>query len=294
MDRFAAINTFVKVVEKGSFAAAADATNLSAPMVGNHIRYLEAHLGGLLLNRTTRRQKLTELGMAFYERCKTIMAELEGAEADALGLHAAPRGILRVTAPHSIGSVVLPVIITAYLEKHPEVEIELVLNDSRVDLLDQGFDVAIRGGELPNSGLIGRSLAPLRLVPCASPAYIARCGEPKILADLAQHQCVDFTGSSTPGVWFFVQATGQIPVSVRGRLRVNSGHSQRAAVLGGLGIALLAEVLVSDDLLTGKLVRVLPHETPLSRPLHVLMLPNRRPSAKIRSFVDFLAAELKS
>ncbi len=294
MDRFAAMATFIKVVDKGSFAAAGVATGLSAPMVGNHVRYLEAHLGGLLLNRTTRRQKLTELGQAFYERCRTIMAEFEAAEADALGLHGTPRGVLRVSAPHSIGSVVLPGVISAYLTRHPEVEVDLVLNDSRVDLMEQGFDVAIRGGRLPDSGLVGRALAPLHLVPCAAPAYIARCGAPALLTDLARHECLDFTGSSTPGVWFFMQAGAQVPVSVRGRLRVNSGHAQRAAALDGLGIALLPEMLVRADFATGALVRVLPDETPLTRPIHALMLQNRRPSAKIRSFVDFLAATLAS
>jgi len=292
MDRFAAIQTFVKVVDKGSFAAAAEATGLSAPMVGNHVRYLEAHLGGLLLNRTTRRQSLTELGRAFNERCRTILAEFEAAEADALGLNAAPRGLLRITAPHSVGTIVLPGVITSYLAQHPEVEIDLVLSDKRLDLLDEGFDVAVRGGDLPSSGLIGRSLAPLQLVVCAAPAYLAGAGAPSTLAELAQHQCLDFTGSSTPGVWHFVQPTGPVPVSVHGRLRVNSGHAQRAAALDGLGIGLLAEMLVRADLAAGTLVRVLPHETPLSRPLHALMLPNRRPSAKIRSFVDFLVASL--
>ena len=294
MDRFSAIATFVKVVDKGSFAAAAEATGLSAPMVGNHIRYLEAHLGGLLLNRTTRRQSLTELGRSFNERCRTILAEFEAAEADALGSHAAPRGLLRITAPHSVGTIVLPSVITAYLAQHPEVEIDLVLSDKRLDLLDERFDVAIRGGDLPSSGLIGRSLAPLQLVVCASPAYLERAGMPATLADLPEHQCLDFTGSSTPGVWHFVRATGVVPVSIRGRLRVNSGHAQRAAALDGLGIGLLAEVLVRADLAAGALVRVLPQETPVSRPLHALMLPNRRPSAKIRSFVDFLVAALAS
>ena len=294
MDRFSAIATFVKVVDKGSFAAAADATGLSAPMVGNHVRYLEAHLGGLLLNRTTRRQSLTELGRSFNERCRTILAEFEAAEADALGLHAAPRGLLRITAPHSVGTIVLPGVISAYLARHPEVEIDLVLSDKRLDLLDEGFDVAIRGGELPSSGLVGRSLAPLQLVVCAAPAYLERAGMPTALAQLSAHQCLDFTGSATPGVWHFVRPAGPVQVSVRGRLRVNSGHALRLAALDGLGIGLLAEMLVRADLAAGALVRVLPEETPLSRPLHALMLPNRRPSAKIRSFVDFLVAALGS
>ena len=294
MDRFSAITTFVSVVDKGSFAAAAVATGLSAPMVGNHVRYLEAHLGGVLINRTTRRQNLTDLGKSFYERCRTILAEFEAAQADAHDLQARPRGLLRITAPHSVGTIVLPPVISGYLAQHSEVEIELVLSDVRLDLMEHAFDVAIRGGVLPDSGLIGRSLAPLQLVACASPAYLARVGTPEVLADLSQHQCIDFTGSSSPGSWQFSRAAEPAPVRVRGRFRVNSGHAQRAAALDGLGIALMPEILVRGDLASGALVRVLPGEVPLARPLHVLTLPNRRQNAKIESFVAFLVDALSS
>lgn len=292
MDRFSAMRTFVTVVNRGSFASAAQAIGLSAPMVGNHIRYLEAHLGGLLLNRTTRRQTLTELGNVFYERCRTILAEFDAAEADARGLHAVPGGTLRVSAPYSVGTIMLPPVIATYLSRFPHVEIDLMLSDHRVDLLEDRFDVVIRSGELPDSGLIGRPLAPLRLVTCAAPAYLAGAGAPETLSDLQDHHCLDFTGSSTPGRWHFLRDSEIVDVPVHGRLRVNSGYAQRAAAIDGLGIALLPEMLVRQDLERGTLVQVLANETPHARPLHALMLRNRRPGAKIRSFFDFVVERL--
>ena len=187
MDQLSAMRSFVHVVDRGGFATAARSLGLSGPMVGNHVRFLESQLGGLLLNRTTRAQKLTELGRVYLARCRSVLAELEAAEAEAMELLGAPRGRLRVTAPHVIGSTLLPPVIASFLGAHPAVDIDLHLDDRRVDLLAESFDAAVRAGEMEDAALVTRALAPLELVACASPDYLARHGEPVTLADLASH-----------------------------------------------------------------------------------------------------------
>ena len=173
MDRIAAMQSFVRTIEKGSFAAAAVGSGLSATMVGNHVRFLEARLGAALLNRTTRRQGLTEVGRAYYERCRRILAEIEAADTLADEAQALPRGLLRVTAPMALGATFLPRLVVDYMRLHPQVQVDLMLQDRRVDLLEDEVDVAIRAGALPDSGLIARALAPLQLVVCAAPAYLS-------------------------------------------------------------------------------------------------------------------------
>ena len=292
MDRIAAMQSFVRTVERGSFAAAASGSGLSATMVGNHVRFLEARLGALLLNRTTRRQGLTELGRAYYERCRRILLDIEAAEASVDEARAVPRGLLRVTAPVAFGTTVLPRLLAEYLRLHPQVQVDLVLQDRRVDLLEDELDVAIRAGMLPDSSLVARALSPLRFVVCASPAYLAAHGTPETPADLAAHDCPDFAHAAEPGVWRFGGPRGDVAVTVNGRLRVNSGPALRLAALEGIGIVMLPDVLVADDLAEGRLVRVLADHAAPSLPLHLLTLPDRRPTPKLRSFVAFITERL--
>ena len=181
MDLLVAMRSFVRTVENASFAAAAAAGSLSPTMVGNHIRYLEARLGTPLLHRSTRRQGVTEFGRSYYDRCRSILLEVDAADASAGAMLAAPRCLLRVTAPLAIGMSVLPRIVATYLERHREVHVDLVLGDHRLDLLANGLDVASRAGTLPDSGLVARALPPIRLVLCASPATSPRtapCARP--------------------------------------------------------------------------------------------------------------------
>lgn len=292
MDRIAAMQSFVRTVERGSFAAAAAGTGLSATMVGNHVRFLEARLGARLLNRNTRRQGLTELGRGYYERCRRILGEIEAAEASAAEARAVPRGLLRLTAPVVVGTAVLPRLLAEYLRLHPQVQVDLVLQDRRVDLLEEGLDAAIRAGSLPDSGLVARALAPLRFVACASPAYLAARGTPETPTGLARHECLDFSQGSGAGVWRFAGPEGAVAVAVGGRLLVNSGPAIRAAALEGIGIALLPEVLAADDLAAGRLVRLFPDHAAPTLPLHLLTPPDRHPTPKLRSFVDFVARRL--
>ena len=292
MDQLAAMRSFVQVVDKGGFAPAGRALGLSGPMVGNHVRYLEAQLGGLLLNRTTRAQSLTELGQAYLGRCRNILAELEAAEMDAAEMLGSPRGRLRVTAPLSIGSTILPVIISRFLNDYPDIEVDLHLENERADLLPDGFDAAIRVGELDDTGLVTRALKPLELVVCAAPEYIERRGEPDQPAALASHDCLVFSAASSPHVWRFETPTGVVIVPVRGKLKANNGLALREAAMAGAGIILQPRLLVDEEVRRGTLKTLLPSFTPQARPVQVLTLPGQQPTPKLRCFVDALVLNL--
>ena len=289
MDRLQCMTSFVRVVDRGSLAAAAEGTGFTPTMIGNHIRYLEARLGSRLLHRTTRRQSLTELGRTYYERCRAILRDVEDAEDQASQARAVPRGVLRVNAPVALGTGLLTALIARYLAEQSQVEVELSLDDRVADLLQDGAEVAFRVGDLPDSGLVARPLRPYRIVLCASPAYLAHHGRPSSPAALGSHQCLDFTLSAVHGRWIFDDGTVLAP---RGRLRANNGQALRQAALEGLGIVLVPELLVHDDIESGRLVPVLAEHGPPPRPLHLLTFPDRRPMPKVVSFVQFMLAHL--
>lgn len=284
---------FVKAAETGSFATAGSMLGLSSQMVGKHIRWLEARYGMRLINRTTRRQSLTEAGLAFYEGSKSVLAEAQAVEALAANLQAAPRGKLRVNAPISFGAYSLVPKLAQYLRDYPEVEVDLTLSDRVVDLVDEGYDAVIRIAPLPDSGLIARPLAPYRLVACASPSYLAQHGAPSHPDDLAQHECIGFVYSARPAwpEWTFIDEDGrQYVVPVKSRLSINNGQALRNAALEGLGIILQPCELLREDLDSGRLVQVLPGYAPPSRPMHLLFSPDRHLTPKLRSFIDFVTA----
>jgi len=291
MDRLVAMQSFVRTVERGSFAAAAAASSLSPAMVGNHVRFLEARLGVPLLQRNTRRQSITEFGRSYYERCRAILLEIEAAEASAGATLAEPRGLLRITAPLSLGTTVLPGIVTAYMQRHQKVGVDLVLGDQRLDLLTDGLDAAVRVGTLPDSGLIARALPPMRLVVCASPAYLTAHGTPDIAAELAEHECLNFFHTEL-NLWRLRGPDGDAAVPVNGRLRINNGQALRAAALEGAGIIMAPAAVVADDLANGRLVRCLADHAAPSLPLHVLTLPDTNAAPKLRSFIDMLTVGL--
>lgn len=292
MDRLTSMAIFVKAAEAGSFAAAGSALGLSSQLVGKHVRWLETRYGMQLINRTTRRQSLTEAGRAFYERSKALLAEAEAVEALAANVQAVPRGKLRVNAPVSFGAYRLVPALALYLADNPEVQIDLTLSDRVVDLVDEGYDAVIRIAPLPDSRLIARPLAPYRLIACASPGYLAARGVPQRPEDLAEHECLGFAYWARPPEpeWEFTTERGRHSVRVGGRLSINNGQALRMAALAGLGIILQPTELLGDDLASGRLVRVLPdYETP-SHPMHVLFAPDRRLTPKMRSFIDFVTS----
>lgn len=293
MDRLKCIEIFVKVVEAGSFAAVSDRFGMTAPMIGRHVRALEDSLGTQLLNRTTRRHSLTEAGRIYYERSKEILAELEAADASVARMRSIPRGVLRVGAPVIFGSALLAPALPKYFADNPEVRVEMTLNNRVLDLLDEGYDLVIRTGALPDSSLIARRLAPYRLVACASPAYLARNGTPTHPQDLASHACLGFHPGSAFDTWSFIGPSSKDATSVQvtGPMSTNDGQALRAAALGGIGIILQAEALLSPDLKSGHLVRVLEHYDSQALPTSVLYSPTRAITPKLRSFLTFLTSE---
>ncbi|MFK0164664.1 LysR family transcriptional regulator [Rhizobium sp. NPDC090279] len=294
MDRFSSMSIFVKAVEFGSFSAAADALNMSPQLVGKHVQFLEQHLGVRLLNRTTRRQHLTEIGSQFYERSRNILAEVEAAEALAAETRAVPRGRLKVNAPVSFGIHALAPKLPKYLSAHSEVSIELSLSNRMVDLIDEGYDAVFRVGELADSGLIARRLDPYRLVICAAPGYLHAHGAPSRPDDLRDHECLIFSHTMLRTHWDFEGPDGNISIPISGRLMIDNGEALLQAALAGIGIILQPFELIRSSLEAGALVSILPEYSVPTRPLHILYAPDRRVTPKLRSFLDFVSAEFGS
>jgi DNA-binding transcriptional LysR family regulator len=295
MDRLASMSIFVRVVERGSFAAAAEGSGMTPTMVGNHIRDLERRLDGRLLNRTTRRQSLTELGRRYHAQCVEILALVQSAEVDAREMQASPRGQLRVSCPVLYGTRALVPALARYLDRYPDVQLELSLNDRVVDLAADGFDAAIRVGELPDSGLVARPLRSSARIACASPAYLARHGTPQEPGELARHSCLAFLFASGPErEWRFPRpdGTGVERVLVRGRLDVNGGLALREAALAGLGVILQPELMLKDDIEQGRLVRLFPDWPAPTWPVNVVHLPDAHRTPKLESFIAFLQETL--
>ena len=281
---------FVKAVERGSFSAAADPLSMSSQLVGKHVQMLEQHLNIRLLNRTTRRQSLTDFGKTFYERARNILAEVEAAEDLAAETRIAPRGPLRVNAPVTFGVHALAPRLPEYLKVFPEIAIDLRLSNRFVDLTDEGYDVVFRVGELADSGLIARALEPYRLILCAAPSYLAARGRLKSPMDLQQHDCLGFAFRSMESRWDFDGPDGRVSVPVSSRVLMDSGEALLATALAGVGVMLQPAEMVLSEITAGRLVALLPEYRPPSLPFHVLYAPDRRPTPKLRSFIDFVAS----
>ena len=290
MDLFVSMATFVQIVESGSLTAAATVTGMSTTMVSNHLQALEARLGMRLLNRTTRRQSLTDFGRGYHERCVSILQQIATMDGEALAQQSVPRGRLRVTAPVSFGSEALMPSLADFTTLYPAVDLDITLSDRSVDLVEDGFDTAIRVGALPDSSLIARRLMPYRSLICAAPAYLARHGTPRRPEDLSGHPCVAFR-TSAGAAWRFIGEDGTtVSVQVPAKLQVNNGQALRVAAMSGLGIIKQPEVLLAGDVAAGRLVRLLEGWEVPSRPMHIVYLRDPHPSPKLRSFVDFVIA----
>jgi len=288
VDRLLSMEVFVAVVDDGSLSAAAKRFDLSAPMVGKHLRLLEDRLGARLLTRTTRRQSLTEVGRHFYERCRDILAEVRAAERGAEALRGQPRGRLRVTAPVVFGSMRLAPALSHYLAAWPEVTVELSLDDRVADMAQEGFDVSIRIGHLKDSGLVARPLQPYRMRICGAPGYLERAGTPRTLAELARHQCLGFSHWNRDGQWSLRSSNADDEVGPACRLVSNHGGALRMAALEGAGLIMQAEALVGEDIASGRLVSLLEDHLPPARPMHLLYPRDRQPVPKLTTFVDFM------
>ena len=290
MDRLDDMLAFIKVVDAKSFTAAADRLNLSKSVVSRRIADLENRLGARLLNRTTRKLSLTEVGQAFFERCTRILSDLDEAERAVADLHAAPRGRLRVNAPLSFGLLHLAGAVAEFMERYPAIEVDIDLNDRYVDLFDEGYDVAVRIGRLRDSSLIARRLAPNRRVVCASPAYIEAHGAPRVPEDLAQHRCLLYTNVPTAEQWQFKVDGETRVVRVNGCLRANNGDILLAAAIAGHGVVVAPTFMCGEALASGDLRCLLSDYTFSDSAVHAVYPQNRHLSPKVRAFVDFLAA----
>ncbi|WP_338480138.1 LysR family transcriptional regulator [Pseudomonas trivialis] len=295
MDLFQAMSVYVKVVESGSMTAAAQACGLSTTMVGNHLRALEQRLGVSLLKRTTRKQSLTEFGGQYYQRCLEVLGLVADSEHLAEQAHSEiPKGTLRITAPPAFGTERLAPALSEFSRRYPLIKLYVVLSNERMDLIDSGFDVAIRLGELETPGLIARPLQDYTITLCASPDYLARQGTPQTPEDLRQHDCLAFAYPAADDwrnadkLWRMTGAEGEIEVEVSGSLTLNSSQGLRQAAVHGMGIVMLPDALVRPDLEAGKLVALLPTYQLPSRPMHLVYRQDRYRLPKLRAFVDFV------
>ena len=289
MDRLTSLTVFGRVVECGGFSAAARKLNMSATMVSSHVQSLEDRLGARLLNRTTRKVSLTEIGKAYYDRCIQILADIEQADDIAGALQSTPRGTLRIYTNTHIAQFLSPVV-AEFLESYPDVKVDLAIGERNIDIIDENFDVAVRMVPPPDSSLIVRSLATWRHVLCCSHGYVEKHGKTEQLADLAGRNCLRHVSYPYGDEWRFVDRKGApASVQVAGNLTSNSGETLRRAALAGVGIWLAAGFLVRDDLESGELVRLLPEYRPVEFSMNAVYPHRHHLSAKVRTFIDLLA-----
>jgi DNA-binding transcriptional LysR family regulator len=289
MDRLTSMSVFVKVADLGSFAAAANELRLSPTMIGKHVRYLEERLGSLLINRSTRRQSLTELGRNYLDHCRHLLEEAEAGDALAEETLRAPRGKLRVATSVAFGSYSLASAVVRFMKKYPDVTLELVLSDRMVDLLEEGIDATIRVGALTDSTMMSRSLSPYTGMVCAAPRYLAERGTPTHPKDLVDHECLRYPGWAEGQRWTFFGPEGEVQVDVKCRLTINSAFGILYAALAGAGIVLMRDELLAEHIAARRLQVLLPNYKTQSRERHIVWLKNRKMTPKLRAFIDFIA-----
>lgn len=295
MDTLNAMKLYCHIVDAGQLSIAADQLNLSKGAVSKQLAKLEAHLGGRLLNRTTRRLTPTEVGIAFYERAKQILESVEEAECIVTGLTAEPSGTLKINAPISFGFSHMGKLLSKYQQKYPKVTIDITLHDRQIDLIEEGYDLALRIATLKDSSLIARRLAPCHLVLLASPAYIKKHGEPKTPNDLKKHQCLLYTYSDSVKYWTF-ESSLKSPdgkkkhIPIKGSLVTNNGNLICDAMVNGMGIASLPTFIAGDAIRKGEAKIILDDWRPKTEDISLLYPSSKHLSAKVRAFVD-LAVE---
>jgi DNA-binding transcriptional LysR family regulator len=288
MDKLASLRAFTKVVELGSFSEAGRALRLSRSAISKYINDLENELGVQLLNRTTRQVSPTENGQVYFERAIGVLSELDAADQAITHLQATPRGLLRVNAPMSFGTLQLGPAIADFMERYPELRIQLVLSDAQVDPVQEGLDVTLRIAELESSSLIARKIMPVERVVCASPDYFARHGEPKHPSDLRDHNCLAYGFLSTGNQWKLSGRDGDHWIQPRWTLCVNNAEVLRDAAINARGIAVLPVFIASDALRDGRLQTCLADYHPPELALYAIYPPTQHLAVKVRLFIDFL------
>ncbi|GEC51625.1 DNA-binding transcriptional LysR family regulator [Bradyrhizobium japonicum] len=288
MDRLTSLTAFVRVVDSGGFSAAGRKLNMSTTTVSNHVQSLEDRLGARLLNRTTRKVSLTEVGQAYYDRCVQILADIEQADDIAGAQQSVPRGTLRIFTNTHLVQFLSPAV-AEFLASYPEVKVDLTIGERNADLIDENYDLAVRMVPPPDSSLIVRTIATWRHVLCCSHGYIEQHGKPTLLADLSARNCMRHANYPYGDEWRFADRKGT-PAAVRvsGNLISNSGETLKLAALAGVGVFLAAGFLVRDELESGQLVRLLPEYRPVELTMNAVYPHRHHLSAKVRTFIDLL------
>jgi DNA-binding transcriptional LysR family regulator len=290
---FEAMAIFAKVVELRSFAGAAQELSLSKASVSKAVSRLEERLGARLFNRTSRRLALTDAGQRLAERAAQLLADGEAAETETLAQSLTPRGLVRLAAPMTFGVKKIAPLLPAFLEQYPEVSIDLHMSDATVDLIGEGFDLALRIARLPDSSLVARRLCAMPRYTVAAPSYLKRHGRPTHPMHLAEHKCFGYAYLSTAGVWHYTNAAGeQASVRPAGQLRVNNGEALLPAVVAGLGIADLPDFIVSDAIASGEVEVVLKGWSQPEGAMHLVMPPGGPRPARVEVLSEFLVKEL--
>jgi DNA-binding transcriptional LysR family regulator len=289
MDRLRAMEVFVEIVRKNGFAKAAEALDTSPANVTRYLNDLEAHLGTRLLNRSSRRMSLTESGEALYERARAILEDVAEAEAVSSSATLHPRGTLRINAPLSFGVLHLAPLWPRFLARYPDIELDVALSDRVVDIIEEGYDMAIRISRVAANTHAARKLATSRNIVCASPAYLKKRGMPRAPDDLQDHACIGYRYAATADEWHFVDGGGRShTVKVPCAMHTNNGDTARAAAIGGAGVIWQPQFLIGPDLRAGHLVEVLPGYRMPDIDILALYPSRRHLSAKVRVMIDFL------
>ncbi|MFM5670481.1 LysR family transcriptional regulator [Aeromonas hydrophila] len=290
MNKITALNVFRRVVEMGTFRAAADDLHLSQAAVSKNINELEAYLGIALINRTTRRLSVTEAGMTYYRQICAVLDGLEAADQSIMATSFTPRGRLRIGMPMSYGLIRLNPLVCEFQRRYPEIGIEVILSDAYMDLVDQGLDVVIRGaGTLEDSTLRAKPLCQVQRVLCAAPDYLKEAGQPDHPAELKAHNCLRYSLSSSPDKWCFSRAEESLTVNVRpASFCANNGIALKQAAVQGLGVILVPKEFVSNELTDGTLVALLPDWQPDPHALFAVYPFHKEQSPNVRLFIEFL------
>jgi len=288
VDKLTSMNVFVRVAKAGSFAGGARDLDISRAMATKHIMQLESHLGTRLFNRTTRSLSLTEVGSEYLERCQQVLGDVEEMEAAVTHLQTEPRGVLKISAPPVIGSTHIARALAEFLKIHPDLTVDMILQGSTGDLIDEGIDLAIHLGALEDTSMVARKLASSMLVVCGSPEYLAQHGVPKTPEDLVEHSCLVNWAIPPRNKWEFKGDEGYIVMNVSGRMQANAAHPIRLAAVHGLGLVMLPTYIVGADLEKGLLKRVLEHYKLPPLDIYAVYPHRKYLSAKVRGFMDFL------
>lgn len=292
MDKLNAMAIFVRVIERGSFSAVAREMQTTQPTISKVLRALETELGGKLIARSTRHLSLTDEGQRYYSHCREILAAVDTAEHSFQTGKEIIAGPLRIGSSVSFGRLQIASRLSGFLQQYPDIQVDLQLNDQLQDMVSEGLDVTLRIGELRDSGLIAKKIGTTHRITLASPAYLARHPAPKTPQELNQHNCLLFNLLSSQNQWTYDEKGVPQTVRITGNAQSNNSEAVREMVLSGLGIALSPLWLFYDDLKAGRVVAVLQDYTPLSLPIHAVSAPNRRQSARVRAFVDYMADAL--